>query len=204
MFFAARRAPACSFACLTALFLAVAALEGCGSQAGREEHAVDDYFKASGAKREPVAKVSGHLSVDGQPPASDGRLYVILNDPQHLVVADKEQPKHFARCDEEGNFTFTTYVTGDGVPYGKYVVTFLGLHRPRGGHVGRRAGFKQDFVGPDDLKNLYSDPEKNQTDQTFQINVEPPGRSDYDFNLSVATKDPVPTPSKYAPTRIRE
>jgi hypothetical protein len=70
--------------------------------------------------------------------------------------------------------------------------------------MGRVGGsLLREYVGPDDLKNLYNDPQKNVNDTTFVIDVTQPGRDDYEFNLSVAGKEGVATPGEYAITKIQ-
>jgi hypothetical protein len=59
------------------------------------------------------------------------------------------------------------------------------------------------FAGPDELKNLYNDPEKNKNDAAFLVDVQPPGRTDYQFDLSVAGKDPVIKPGPHAVTWVK-
>ena len=123
------------------LFLATAAISGCGSGRQSETQQLDEYFKQNPkAKRETLAKFAGHVSVDGHPPAKDKKLFVVLNDPDHLERPSKQPPAHFAACDEEGNFVFTTYLKGDGVPVGKYVLTFVQLHSRRPGRGPTRWG----------------------------------------------------------------
>lgn len=173
-----------------------------------EEEAVNAYYKNNQgpqATRVPVAKLAGRVSVDGQPPAQDSHLFAVLYDAQHLEKPG-DAPRVMTQCDAEGNFTFTTYVTGDGVPYGKYVVTFVELRRltrAPGRGLGARAGRQQEFAGPDELKNLYNDPAKNKDNPTFVVSVEAPGRADYEFNLTVAGKEPVSKAGEYAVTRIK-
>jgi hypothetical protein len=176
---------------------------GC-SKMPSEERSVEEFFQANPQlKRVPVAKVAGRVTVDGQPPSSGSRLYVILSDPEHLVRAT-ESPQRVAICDAQGNFEFTSFLTGDGVPYGKYVVTFVSLHLPKGRGRASVTSVRglQAYVGPDDLKNLYNDPVKNKSDETFLVDVNPPGRTDYAFNLAVAAKDPVP-PGEFAVTKMQ-
>jgi hypothetical protein len=190
---------------LVVLLLAAAAVEGC-SRMPSEEQSVDQFFKANPQiKRVPVAKLAGRVSVDGQPPSQGTRLYLILCDPDHLEKPATSPPKFATFCDAAGSFEFTTYLTGDGVPYGKYVITFAQLHLPRGRGRNSLGGSRmlQQYIGPDDLKNLYNDPQKNKNDQAFLVNVEPPGRTDYEFNLSVAGKEPVVTPGDYAVTTMQ-
>jgi len=43
---------------------------------------------------------------------------------------------------------------------------------------------------PDGLKNLYNDPDKNAENKDFVVELEPPGRTDCQFNLDLAGKDP--------------
>jgi hypothetical protein len=209
MLSAVRRPPrllrSLAFLCLTA-----AALQGCNSHS-TEQETVDAWFKNNpDLKRIPVAAVSGHLSIDGQAAPKGTRVYVILNDFEHPEIPDKEGPKQFTHCDPEGNFTFKTYVTGDGVPCGKYVATFVCFRSVTkrngkgGGFGGVSPNRQRQYAGPDELKNLYSDPKKNKSDPNLVLNVQSPGRTDYEFNLSVAGKDPVVTPSEFAPTHLTD
>ncbi len=204
MLIRARRRLAGSFGGSFVLFLVAAAISGCGSGRQSETQQLDEYFKNNPkAKRETLAKFAGHVSIDGQAPPKDKKLFVVLNDPDHPVRPSKQPPAHFASCDAEGNFEFTTYLKGDGVPVGKYVVTFVELHTPKSGQGPHSMGmpsFTTKFVGPDELKNLYSDPVKNKAESTFLVDVQS-GKSDYDFNLAVAGKDGGP-PSEYAVTTL--
>jgi hypothetical protein len=177
------------------------AFSGCpGSTHGTREDELQQ--AAKGAKQATVGKVSGHVSIDGQPPEKGTTLFVILNDADHLALP-KTGPAHVATCDADGNFSFTSYAKGDGVAVGKYIITFAQLHLPQGG--GRkpmgRGSFSREFVGPDGLKNLYNDPEKNKAEKDFNIEVTAPGKSDYDFNLSIAGKNGV-SAGQYAVTRL--
>jgi hypothetical protein len=80
----------------------------------------------------------------------------------------------------------------DGVPAGRYVVTIAQLtYRKKRGHI-----------GPDLLKNLDNDPEKNAKVEQFNIEHKPPGRRDYSFDLRVAGEEPVATPGPKALTAI--
>jgi len=185
-------------------FFATAAFSGCSNRSsGPRQDELEQVAKISNKKE--VAKFAGHVLVDGTPPAKGARMFVILSDPDHPVRLGKEPPSHLATCDDDGKFSFTTYLTDDGVPTGKYVVTFVEL-RKRGAREGRgglgRPGTSQRYGGADELKNLYNDPQKNKDDPTFVVTVSPPGKTDYDFNLTVAGKDAVKTPGEYAVTHI--
>jgi|HubBroStandDraft_6_1064221.scaffolds.fasta_scaffold77633_1 hypothetical protein len=198
----AGRAPAYPLTFVVLSLVAASVFSGCtGSSHGAREDELQQ--AAKGAKQKPVAKVAGHVSIDGQPPDKDTKLFVILNDPAHLAIP-KEGPAYLASCDPDGNFTFTSYLHGDGVPPGKYVVTFAQLHVPKtGGPRSMGRMIAREYVGPDGLKNLYSDPEKNKNEKDFNIEVAEPGKSDYEFNLSIAGKDGV-NPGQYAVRRLSQ
>jgi len=185
---AARRAPAYSFASLALLILAALALEGCGKSLSREE----EYSKnnARAAEQKPVGKFAGRVTVDGVTQVGEDQLFVFVTDPRHL-----EKPANVTPCKQDGSFEFMTYFPGDGVPLGKYVVGFVALHAPKKVRGGGPMGGPLPYHGPDSLKNLYNDPDKNKDIQEFVVEVTEPGRKDYEFNLSVAGKDPgVPGP----------
>jgi hypothetical protein len=189
----ARRAPAVTCFSLPAIALLSTAITGCGGESVQQAIARQ-------AKDNPkyevhsVSRFAGRVTVDGQPPAKDLRLFVILNDPQHLDEnAKRRAPKLSAICDDTGKFAFGTYEKDDGVPAAGYVVTFALLHSPtagggRGGRMRQGTGPRH-FSGPDELKNLYNDPDKNQKVDEFNVKLAPPGKSDYNFDLAVAGKD---------------
>jgi hypothetical protein len=194
----ARRAP--SLNCLLAFLVLAAALQGCSQQKSGKE-AVDQYFKTNpDAKRATVAKFAGAVTIDGQPPEKKAgtALFILLNDPQHL----EKLPTRYMEVADDGSFSFMTYLAGDGVPVGKYVVEFVQLRLPRGGGQRRGGGEARVYRAPDALKNLYNDPEKNKDIKEFVVDVTEPGRDDYQFNLSVAGKDPVTTPGRFAATTV--
>jgi hypothetical protein len=181
MFFAARRAPVS----LAFLVLVSLALEGCGKGGlSREEEFTKNNPRS--AEQQPVAKFAGRVSVDGMPQVGTDQLFVFLADPQH-----PEKPKkYYARCNPDGSFEFTTYLQGDGVTLGKYVVGVVALRAGQKSASAGPAGGPVPYRGPDGLKNLYNDPDKNKDVKEFVVDVTQPGRTDYEFNLSVAGKDP--------------
>jgi len=198
-----RRLGGVSVGRLVVSLVALAALPGCNKTGGQRTDQLEQLNQLP--NKVTVAKFAGHASVDGQALAQDnkaGTLFVALYDVQHLETGVRAQ----ATCDAEGNFAFTTYATGDGAPTGKYVVTFAQLHpAATGGRAGgmRRPSLSTEYGGPDALKNLYNDPEKNKNDPNFVVDITPPGRTDYDFSLTVAGKEPVKTPAQYATTQLR-
>jgi hypothetical protein len=160
----------------------------------------------------PVAKFAGRITIDGKPPTGAGRLFVILTDPNHLDEhARGTLPKLYAMCDADGHFAFGTYDLknkNDGVVAGKYVVTFVQLRKfvpknakSKGSSTPERArGGYEKYNLPDDLKNLYSDPDRNAKSPAFLLDLRPPGKDDYRFDLVVAGKEPLPKPAPHAVT----
>jgi hypothetical protein len=189
----------CPLKCLAGLLVLAIALPGCYREKTAKE-AVDQYFKSNpDAKRFTVARFAGTVTIDGLPPEKKPatRLFILLNDPQHL----EKLPTRFIEVADDGSFSFMTYLAGDGVPVGKYVVEFAQLQLPRRGSQRRGGGVARVYRAPDGLKNLYNDPEKNKNEKDFNIEVVEPGKTDYEFNLSVAGKNGL-SPAQYAVTRI--
>jgi hypothetical protein len=194
MLSAAHRAPQCSRICRVAACLAVAAaVGGCGPKSAEERF--DEAAKETGFQKATLGKFAGHVRIDGQPPAEEKgkKLFVVLIPTDHLDQAlQKNRPPISTACRADGSFDFETYFEHDGVPAGKYVVTFtrLGPISTPGGHF--RAGMggtMRRYGGADSLKGLYSDPDTNMKDDKFVVNVEPPGKTDYSFDLAVAGKE---------------
>jgi hypothetical protein len=135
MFLLAGSAPRCSrWRFAAGLLIVVAA--GCNRtespDAAREKQFADN----PGYKKIEAAKLSGKVTIDGQPPSKDSKLFVILNESAHLDENAKlPTPKLYAVCDEEGNFAFTTNERHDGAAVGKYVVT---LNFPSRNQAGRQ------------------------------------------------------------------
>jgi len=164
---------------------------GCSKTQSTQE-AVDAQLKALNQPKANLAKFAGKVTVDGQPPTLQrGKvLLVMLYDQKN---PDKNKPPLFATCKKDGSFEFYRYVAADGAPVGSYVVLFAELS------ASRQKGMTQ----PDALKNLYDDPDKNANNKDFVVEIAPPGRTDYAFNLELAGKDPV-TPGPHAVTEIRK
>jgi hypothetical protein len=71
----------------------------------------------------------------------------------------------------------------DGAPEGSYVVLFVALKHSL---LGRQQGYHE----PDALQNRYNDPDKNAANPEFKVDVKPPGKTDYNFDLKLAGTDP--------------
>lgn len=111
--------------------------------------------KVQGPARKPTSPVTGEVYVDGQPVTD---LQVTCHDVKGL---DKANPTDsLAITDEEGSFALRTYVEGDGVPPGDYVMTFYwGINKPGRGR----------YEGPDKLDGRYDDPKTSQVKFTVDI-----------------------------------
>ena len=189
MSFAARRAPADSPASLALLILAALALNGCGQKSSREQEFSKNNPRAT--EQQPVGKFAGRVTVDGGTQVGEDQLFVFLTDPRHL-----EKRVNVTPCKPDGRFEIYDLFSRRRVPLGKYVVGFVALHAPKKVRGGGPMGGPLPYHGPDSLKNLYNDPDKNKDIQEFVVEVTEPGRKDYEFNLSVAGKDPgVPGPN---------
>lgn len=168
----------------------------------------DDYRRF---QARPLAKFAGRVLVDGKGPRKDCKLFVILTDPKHLDENVKGlPPKFFTVCHADGTFGFSTNEKHDGVLPGKYIVTFVELHerRIRRGNAGLKTkstggstGDRVSFVEPDELKNLYSDPDKNAANPKYSLDLQPPGRDDYSFDLNVSGQTPL---AKAAPHAVKK
>lgn len=112
-------------------------------------------------KEEPFRKtttgVTGQILVDGEPVPATKPLKI---DCHNVAGFDQEHPT-VSSCltGEDGKFQISTYSTGDGVPEGDYVLTFLW------GKMDLIAG---SYGGPDQLKGKYSDPGKSEVKFTVK------------------------------------
>jgi hypothetical protein len=151
------------------------------------------------AKAVEVVPFAGTVTVDGAPPSKAGTvLLVILNDPKN-PQDPTQKPKLMTGCTPDGHFAFTTYEAHDGVESGSYVVTFVQLKNlaaPFG--KSKRAGMGP----PDELKNLYNDPDKNAEIPEFKLDIKKPGMTDARYKLVVEGKEPVTTPGPHAVTML--
>jgi len=203
MCFPARRAPQGSLMSVAAGLLLVAAFQGCNEN--QLDRAADEQAKEIGFAQQNLAKLVGRVTVDGQPPAAETSLVVILNDPQHLdATANGKRPEVFTVCSGQGDFAIMTKP-------GKYILTFVALHQaemPRGERpVGRGLGpsgpmSRGNLLPPDELKNLYNDPDKNAKEEKFKLDLKLPGQEGYQVDLALAGKDPVATPGPNAVTLL--
>jgi hypothetical protein len=168
-----------------ALFVALCLFAaGCSESA---DQAIERRRKEYNEPAPTLAKFSGKVTVDSQPPEvePDHSLLVFLYDPKNPPTPAK--PARFTACQKDGSFQF-----GDGVAPGSYVVLFAELRHGRPGH----------FRGPEVLKNLYNDPDKNGAIEGFKVDLSPPGKTGQVFNLEIAGKEPVASPGSRAIVKV--
>lgn len=175
-------------AILVVLALTIA---GCGRRESADQ-SLDRALQESNRTREATAKFGGKVTIDGQKPALERgqSLVVILYDPKKPPENHQILPRA-ARCRPDGSFAFNTYGTDDGAPVGNYILLFAVLKPDKHG-----------YRGPDGLKNLYNDPDKNEKIPEYHLDLQPPGKTDWTFDLAVAGKEPVTTPGPHAATGI--
>ena len=82
---------------------------------------------ACSSNRKPVNKVRGQVLVDGRPAA---QAQVLL----HPTGSAADELRPAGKTDEQGYFTLTSYVNGDGAPEGDYAVTvtWFRIYQARG------------------------------------------------------------------------
>jgi len=174
----------------TGLALAILCLGTAGcNNTQTSQQALDSQLKALNTQKEALGKFAGKVTLDGQPVSvPKGKALVVI-----LYDQKKPEKLQYAVCNKDGNFSFYTYTTGDGVRLGSYVVLFAELTATRA----------RGIVQPDEFKNLFNDPDKNAQNKEFMVTVDEKGKTDYDFNLQLAGKEPG-TPGPHSVTQIRK
>jgi len=131
-------------------------------------------LSACGDGRRRVYPVKGQILIDDgtktRPLAKGFAHFHAVNDPSPPAGIPSTQ------ADDEGRFAAATYVSGDGLPEGEYIVTFT-WPEPSG-------LFKQDWGGKDRLRGLYQDSKAS----TFRIRVEPKVNELPPFKLTLKSK----------------
>ncbi len=102
--------------------------------------------------RPPVYPVQGRVSFRGKPTANAMVTFHPVNDKHPGAV------RPVGHVDDQGNFTLTSYATGDGAPEGEYRVTVVWYLASRAG--GRGAG--EDTVSRNYLPEKYARAETSQ------------------------------------------
>jgi hypothetical protein len=169
---------------------AIVAAAGCGKSA--DKASLEALLKQSGDNRASLYPLAGKVTIDGQPAqfVKPQRLVMMLYDPTQPDLPPFKRPCKDISAD--GTFAFGTYAKGDGLPAGKFVAAFAVLEVTNRG-----------LLGPDQLNNLYNDPEKNEKLPEFHIDHQAPGKEDYVFDLKVAGRPGVSIPGPKALTEVR-
>ncbi len=101
-----------------------------------------------GPPRKKTSKVTGVLTVDGQPP--NAPLQIQCHD---LAGMDAAMPTlSQAVSQPDGKFEISTYQSGDGIPVGEYVLTVTWQEFN---------AISMSYGGPDKLNKRYSDPKQS-------------------------------------------
>jgi hypothetical protein len=163
---------------------------GCGGENANQKE--KRLLKEYGQAPRTLANLAGKVTVDGLPPAfgPEHPLQVILYDLKHPPT--RASSVLHVICAQDGSFQFMKSATEPGAPEGSYVILFAAL---------KQAGIDA-YKAPDALKNLYNDPDKNQQDPSFKIDLTAPGKTDYEFDLKLADKPAVAAPGPHAITHI--
>ena len=105
--------------------------------------------KDADPNRKEVFPVAGKITVDGKDPGAPVQVSC-----QNVDGMDTQNPT-VSGCltANDGSFALNTYETGDGVPAGKYVLTFV---------WSKWNPISNSFGGKDQLKGRYSDPQKSE------------------------------------------
>ncbi len=168
-------------------------LAGCGFGSQSANQALSQALASTGTAKDACAKFAGTVTIDGKAPGDLGvsRVMVVL---WNTKTPPKGTPP-FAPCDPDGYFEFHTYDKADGIPVGNYVICFVQLQG------GMRIGGPSGWRGPDQLKDLYSDPDKNKEDKDLVLDIKSPGKTSWQFDLKIDGKEPV---TNAGPNAIKE
>ncbi len=181
--------------CRSRLIVAVLSflLAGCGFGSQSAGQALSQALASTGTAKDACAKFAGTVTIDGKTPGDLGvsRVMVVL---WNTKTPPKGTPP-FAPCDPDGYFEFHTYDKADGVPVGNYVICFVQLQG------GMRIGGPSGWRGPDQLKDLYSDPDKNKEDKDLILDLKSPGKTGWQFDLKIDGKEPV---TNAGPNAVKE
>ena len=155
-------------------------------------------------KKLSLSKFAGRVTIDGQPPKQGCKVFLILNDPNHLdencarKIAEMVRRLRRRRqlcvyCVRQRRWNARRQVGCDfpGVARSAckgYDAKKSSTGKTASGLGGGGGSRNQRYMQPDELKNLYSDPDTNTKDQRFSLDLQPPGKEDYHFDLAVAGK----------------
>jgi hypothetical protein len=175
-----------------AAILAVMACVGCGSRGS--DPRMEEALKTAGQRKDTIYPLGGRVTIDGGPLAESKQSRLKFLVLLYNLDKPKADPETWEKTEvqPDGDFHFSHYAPGDGVPPGNYVFVFTLLTDKK----------KKGLFGPDQLKNLYNDPEKNEKKEGFKIEHKAPGKTDYAFDLVTAGQEEGQAGPK-AVTRLR-
>lgn len=152
---------------LAALIGVGAVLAGCGKS---QTQSLEGQLKDLNLTRQPTAKFAGTVTIDGKPPgeAIKDALFIMAYNPKNPPHSGMSPIKSLVNR-KTGAFAFTTYTQGDGLPQGSYIVLFVA---PQHTMMGPGSGYH----APDALHNLYNDPDRNEKNPEFKLDLAAPGR----------------------------
>jgi hypothetical protein len=168
--------------------VAVFAAVGCSKS---NDESLQAFLKQTGQSRAALSPLAGKVTIDGQPAhyVKPLKLVLMLYDETKPDLPPFRRPCR--ECNAEGEFSFGTYTKGDGIPAGKFIITFAVLNVTMRG-----------LKGPDQLKNLYNDPDRNAEKPEFRIVHEAPGKKDYLFDLKLAGQEAIAVPGPKSLTEL--
>lgn len=105
--------------------------------------------------RKETFPVTGQITVDGAVPTDP--VQITCHNQAEVDKANPTFPPPSV-TGPEGKFTIDTYEKGDGLPVGKYALTF---------YIGKYNVINNNYGGPDALKDRYKDPKKSEV--TFDV-----------------------------------
>lgn len=169
---------------LSVVLIALILVSGCNSGHG-----------PSPVVTKKVKPASGTFRIDGKPPAQAGDLNNPENPPHKVVMKlwpKVAQLRHdtdstSAEVGDDGKFSFSTYVQGDGIPAGEYILCWESL---------QLAPLTRYLTGPDRFQNNFNNPLEQ--DPKYTVKVE--DGKDFVFpDIEVKMADIVPKdPSLFA------
>jgi hypothetical protein len=126
---------------IACILFALMLFAGCGGSLSDDQR----LQIAFGEDRKAVVPLGGTILVDGK---AERGVVVTL----HNADGSKRIPVRAPYTDDEGHYFFTTYVGGDGIEPGKYILTFEWLNVVEK----KKEGIQ--LQGPDKLSKSYSNP----------------------------------------------
>jgi hypothetical protein len=159
-----------------------AAVVGCDHRQSTAER-IERAYQDLGLKPVATYPFAGKVTVDTEPPVAKSERSAFVVVAYDTVKPDAPAGSNaFVFLRPNGSFEFP------GLPPGKYVLLFADLEYT----------MKRGFYGTDALHNLYNDPDFNGKKPQFVIEHQAPGKTDYEFNLTVAGETPPAAPGAKA------